>query len=52
LNTGEFEGFLNMTNRSKEVEAGTNRKANGYNWKVTSSRSPLEVMFTSDDIVY
>jgi hypothetical protein len=52
LDAGEFEGFLNMTNGGEEVEAGTNRETNGYDWKITSSRSPLKVMFTSDDIVY
>jgi hypothetical protein len=52
LNTSKLEGFFDVTNRGEEVEAGTNGETNGYDWKVTSTWSPLKVMFTSDDIVY
>jgi hypothetical protein len=52
LSAVEFKRFFNMTDWSEEVEVGTDGKADGDDWKVTSSRSPLEVMFPSNDIVY
>jgi hypothetical protein len=41
-----------VANRGEKVEAGANGKTDGYDWKVTSSRLPLEIVFSSNDIVY
>jgi hypothetical protein len=41
-----------VTNWGEEVEAGADGKANRDDQKITSSRSPLKVVFPSDDIVY
>jgi hypothetical protein len=52
LNTSEFERFFNVANRGEEVKAGTDGETNGNDRKVTSSRSPLEIMFPSNNVVY
>jgi hypothetical protein len=40
-----------VTNRGKEVEAGTDRETNRDDWKVTPSRSPLKVMFSGNNVI-
>jgi hypothetical protein len=40
-----------VADRSEEVEAGADGKTNRDDWEVTSSGSPLEIMFPSNNVV-
>jgi hypothetical protein len=52
LSAIEFKRFFDVTNWGEEIETGTDGETNGDDWKITSTRLPLEVMFPSNDIVH
>jgi hypothetical protein len=41
-----------VTDWGEEIEAGTNGKTNGDDGEVASNGSPLEVMFSSNNVSY